>query len=512
MKPRLFLVIFLMLWSPTPGQAHVGSPDVFYDGMVGPWHAHITIRIPGVVPGRAEILVQVQSREPLSVAFTPLSSRVALSNAPPAEAAQPVRGETNLYTGELWLMTDGAYSIKIRISGPSGEGTVQIPVNSIATTQLPLPPFLGQILVAMALFLFCAGIAIVAAAAGESALPPGVLPGKAEIRKYWKAAVITSVVLVLALVGGKRWWNAEEKDFRSRLREGGWPDLAATVRVEGSQRILQLILGQKAFASYGPNATLQLASDHGKLLHLFLVGQPNHQTFAHIHPVRQGETTFEVALPPLPEGDYELFCDLTLESGVSSTATNSVHIPALPVTASAGAAVSLEPDPDDSWATNTAVAVRENSGDNTLCRLPGGTQVIWIAHPPLRTQQDAALQFQVRDQAGHPVRLEPYMGMMSHAAVLRSDGRVFAHLHPSGNYSMAAQVLFEGKMARETGGADHSMMDQSKVDDWCGPGAGGGSCNISLPYEFPTPGDYRVWVQIKTEGQIKTAIFDTTVK
>jgi hypothetical protein len=109
------------------------------------------------------------------------------------------------------------------------------------------------------------------------------------------------------------------------------------------------------------------------------------------------------------------------------------------------------------------------------------------------------------------------MGMMSHAAVLRSDGHVFAHLHPSGNYSMAAQMLFEGQMAKETGtansvgGVNHSMMDQSKVDEWCGPGAGGGSSSISLPYEFPTPGNYRVWVQVKTDGQIKTAIFDTTV-
>jgi hypothetical protein len=513
MKPRLLLLVFLTLWCPAPIQAHVGSPDIFYSGMVGPWLTRITIRMPGVVPGRAEILVQVQSREPLSVAFTPLSSRVALSNAPPAELAQPVRGETNLYTGELWLMTDGAYSINVRISGSAGEGAVQIPINSVATTQLPLPPFLGQILLGLGLFLFCAGIAIVAAAAGESALPPGVLPGKAEIRKYWKAATITGVVLVLALVGGMRLWNSEEKDFRSRLREGGWPDLAANVRVEGSQRILHLVLGQTAFASYGPKARIELATDHGKLLHLFLVGQPNHQAFAHIHPVRQGGTTFEVALPPLPEGDYELFCDLTLASGLSSTATNSVHLPAMPVgAAAAGVAVSLEPDPDDSWAINSAAPVRDNSGGETICSLPGGTQMVWETHPPLRAQQDAGLQFQVRDQSGQPVRLEPYMGMMSHAAVLRSDGRVFSHLHPTGNFSMAAQMVFEGKMAKETNPASgQGAVDHSTVDDWCGPGAGGGSSFISLPYEFPTPGDYRVWVQIKTDGQVKTAVFDTTV-
>jgi hypothetical protein len=513
MKPRFCLLVFLLLWSPSPGQAHVGSPDVFFDGMVGPWRARITIRMPGVVPGRAEILVQVQSREPVSVAFTPISSLTALSNAPPAELAQPIRGETNLYTGELWLMTSGAYSIHVRISGPSGDGAVQIPVNSIATSQLPLPPWLGQILLALGLLLFCGGMAIVAAAAGESVLAPGVLPGKTEARKYRMAAIITGVVLVVALVGGRKWWNAEEQDFRSRLREGGWPDLTSTIRLEGSHRILKLVLGHTALPSFGPDASLNLATDHGKLLHLFLVGQPNHQSFAHIHPVRLGNKTFEVALPPLAEGDYALFCDLTQDSGLSSTATNSVHLPAAPSSpAVAGAAISLEPDPDDSWAINPAVTVRENSIGDTLCRLPDGTQIIWKAHSPLQSQRDAALQFQVRDQAGQPVRLEPYMGMMSHAAVLRSDGHVFAHLHPSGNYSMAAQMLFEGKMAKETGAASSAVgTDHSIMDEWCGPVAGGGASIIALPYEFPTPGDYRVWVQIKTDGQIKTGIFDTTV-
>ena len=523
MKPRLLALVFLTVLCPTLAQAHVGSPDVFYDGLVGSWPTRITIRMPGVVPGRAEIIVQVQSKEPVAVTFVPISSKTAVSNAPPAELAQPIRGETNLYTGGLWLMTMGAYSIEVRIRGQSGEGAVQIPVNSVATTQLPLPPWLGGMLLALGLILFCGAMAIVAAAARESMLPPGVLPGKTERRKYWIAAIITGVVLALALVGGKKWWNASEKNFRSRLREGGWPDLAADIHVEGSQRILRLTLGKTVFAADGPKAYLALVPDHGKLLHLFLVGQPNHQAFGHIHPVRQGNTTFEVALPPLPEGDYKLFCDLTLESGLSSTATNSVHlppVPASPAVPGAAAPIYLEPDPDDSWAINSAVAVRENSGSDTICRLPGGTQVIWKAHPPLHAKQDAGLQFEVRDQVGQPADLQPYMGMMSHAAVLRSDDRVFAHLHPSGNYSMAAQMFFDAKMAKETGlsgsdgGMDHSMMmNHSKMSHTMPhPLAGDESSTISLPYEFPTPGDYRVWVQIKTDGQIMTAIFDTTVK
>jgi len=522
LKARVLLFFVLAVWAAAPSHAHVGSPDVFYEGKVGPWPARITIRMPAVVPGLAEIVAQVQSREPVSVTFTPLSSRVALSNAPPPEIAQPVRGETNLYTGELWLMTMGAYSIEVRVKGESGKGEVQIPVNSVAIAQLPLPPWLGEMLLVLGLVLFCGGMAIVASAAGESTLSPGVLPGETERRKYWTGALVTGVVLSLALVGGKKWWEVDEKDFRSRLRSGGWPELAADVRAEGSQRILRLVLGKTALGSGSPQQSLALAPDHGKLLHLFLVGLPNHQSFGHIHPVRRDESTFEVPLPRLPEGDYDLFCDLTLESGLSSTATNRIRIPASPGNSATPGGTYLEPDPDDSWAGDSTVAVRESPGGDTICRLPDGTQVSWKAHPALRAKQDAGLRFEIRNPAGQIADLQPYMGMMSHAAVLRADGRVFAHLHPSGNYSMAAQMFFDAKLASETGtatsdgamaaGMDHSKMDHAMMGHAPHQDPSEAQSRvISLPYEFPTPGEYRVWLQFKTDGRILTAIFDATV-
>ncbi len=515
MRRLLLLAVLLTLFCPWPAWAHVGSPDVFYDGMVGKWRVHIAIRMPGVVPGRAEIIAQVQSQEPVVVSFTPLASRNAVSNAPPAETAKLVPGETNIYTGDLWLMTIGAYSIDVRIHGASGDGAVQIPVNSVAIMQLPLPPWLGGLLLALGVILFCGGMAIVAAAAGESVLPVGAAPGKTERRKYWMAAAITGIVLALALLGGKKWWDADDRDFRARLRGGGWPDVAADVHMEGAQRILALTFGSTGNSSSGPNAYLGLSPDHGKLLHLFLVRQPGREAFGHIHPVRKGNRTFAVALPPLPEGDYELFCDLTLDSGLSSTATNRVHLPAMPATTNA--TNSLEPDADDSWAVESAAAVRADAGHDTICRLPDGTQIIWKAHPPPRVKQDAALRFEVLDQAGQPAQLEPYMGMTSHAAVLRSDGRVFDHLHPSGNYSMAAQMIFDAKIAKETGALppgmmkmpDGSIMDRSMM----GRASNGDETSlVSLPYEFPAPGNYRIWVQIKIAGKIMTGIFDTTVR
>jgi hypothetical protein len=512
MKRAMALLFLLALLFPERAGAHIGSPDIFFDGLVGPYPAHVTIRMPTVVPGRAEIIVQVRSAEAVEVAIAPVFSQTAISNTPPAEIAQAVPGETNLFQGELWLMTTGAYGIDVRVRGRSGDGAVQIPVDSVAIRQLPLPSWLGGVLLGLGLVLFCGGIAIVAAAAGESVLPPDVSPGTVSRRRYWIAAVTTTIILVLALIGGWKWWNSDEADFRSRLREGGWPNLATDIRINGAQRILGLTLGW--------DRPQELALDHGKLLHLFLVRQPNHDAFAHIHPVRTGDSTFDVALPPLPEGDYEVLCDLTLAgSGFSSTATNTVHIPVVP--AQPDGANPMKIDPDDSWAVDAAVAVPDNAKGDTICHLPGGDQVIWKAHPALRAQQDAGLRFEVRDEAGQPATLEPYMGMMSHAAVLRADGRVFSHLHPFGNYSMAAQMVFDAKLAREGGlealcgpggsaagaGADHSKMGHTTQPLF----AGDEPSVISLPYEFPTAGNYRLWVQVKTGGRVMTAIFDTTV-
>src|SRR4051812_44093984 len=101
---------------------HLGSPDVFSEGKVGPYAARITIRMPAVVPGRAAIEVQSLASAPLEVSFLPLYARTAVKNAPPAEQAARVFGSPGLYRGELWLMSVGAYGIEVRIRGAQGEG------------------------------------------------------------------------------------------------------------------------------------------------------------------------------------------------------------------------------------------------------------------------------------------------------------------------------------------------------------------------------------------------------
>jgi hypothetical protein len=507
MRRWLALLLACGALLPARVQAHLGSPDVFFDGTAGLYPVSVAIRVPGVVPGRARITVTVHSDVPVSVAIAPIAAETAISNTPPPEIAEAVPGQTNVFVGELWLMAHGAYGIDIRVHGPAGDGAVQVPVNSIATDMLPLPSWLGKALLALTGVLFLGGVSIIAAAASESLVPPGVSSGPSQRRRYWRGAAISSAVFSLALWGGWHWWNAEERGYREHLRAGGWPDLEAKVRTNGKHRMLDLYLGKSDWS----DGDFRLEPDHGKLLHLYLIRQPSRDVFAHLHPTRAGDThEYETPLPPLPEGDYEVLCDLTVAaSGTSSTATNTVHLPAAPAQATPEP---VQRDPDDSWAVD-ATAPPTQAGGEMVCNLGNGARMIWKAHPPLRANQDAGLHFEVRDDAGNLVALQPYMGMTSHAAILREDGRVFSHLHPSGNYSVAAQNIFNGKFGKEKGGATRGHG--SGVDPICGANGtilAASSAQINLPYEFPSAGNYRVWVQVKSEGKVRTAVFDAVVQ
>jgi hypothetical protein len=44
------------------------------------------------------------------------------------------------------------------------------------------------------------------------------------------------------------------------------------------------------------------------------------------------------------------------------------------------------------------------------------------------------------------------------------------------------------------------------------PASGTMSSEVSFPYGFPKPGDYRIFVQVKRAGKVETGVFDASVQ
>ncbi|HSK79106.1 MAG TPA: hypothetical protein VLQ45_21815 [Thermoanaerobaculia bacterium] len=493
MRRLLASALLLGILFPAPSRAHVGSPNVFFDGEAGPYPVRVIVRPPEVIPGVAEVTVRVKEGIAQQVTAQPIDWRAGAKGAPPPDAALPVPGGEGLWSASLWLMEASSYSVEVRVAGEAGEGRVLVPVAALPTRILTMERGMGWLLAGLGLFLFFGAVTLVGAAVRESTLPPGEAP---DARRRTRARIVTAVAGVLLLVllfGGKRWWDAVDAQAQAGLYKPF--TLETSARAEVGRTVLLLAIDDSRRRDWSA-----LMPDHGKLMHAFLIREPALDAFAHIHPVPAGEDAFEVTLPPLPAGTYRIYADIVHESGFPQTLVDTVDVPAAAGDAPAPGAP--EPDPDDSWRQGPPMTGLLSAGPKLSVLDGEGTVMLWH-QAPLEAGRETDLRFEVRSKDGHPIPLEPYMGMLSHAAITRDDGKVFVHLHPMGSINMAAQQAFETKIAPEaTPAMDHSAH---AIHQGHGPSV------VTFPYEFPEPGRYRIWVQVKSGGKVLTGVFDTEV-
>jgi hypothetical protein len=506
--PRLFFICLLL--AVFPAEAHIGSPNVFFEGKAGPYPVRIVIRPAEVIPGLAEISVRVESGAVERVTALPIKWNAGRKGAPPPDVAKLVRGETNLYNAELWFMEGGAQSVEVEVTGKSGTGRVTIPVDAVARRVLTMPKALGGILAGLGCVLFALLVSVFGAAARESVLEPGAKPTTRQ--RWWARGVMIggALLLLLLLWGGKRWWDAEAADYRNnRLYQP--MEASARVQPENGTRILHLEINDSRFARSAP-----LVPDHGKLMHMFLVREPGLDAFAHLHPVKRDRKTFETGLPNLPGGTYRLYADITYETGLSDTLTTTVDIPDGPAETNPG-----KLDADDSWRVGPAFNLAAQAARSAPQESRPGADctMAWLAPERIIVNQPMRLRFTIRAGDGQLAALEPYLGMPGHLALRRDDGSVFTHLHPGGSASMAAMQLSvlraDGKLPLKAAfGADDPLCQlpppTAAERAWLSGDAA--SESVSFPYAFPKPGAYRLWVQVKVKGEILTGVFDVKVE
>ena len=492
--------VLCVLFVCTPLYAHVGSPDVYYEGDAGPYHLFVTVRLPQVIPGVAEIQVRCASKDVQTIQVVPMRLTGPGSNLPPIpDVAQRSKDDPQFFVSSLWLMEFGALQVRIQAEGTKGKAELAVPVPAFARQSLPMNRSMRGLLAVSMLFLALTLVLIAGAIVRESSLAPGESPSRSNkvraIIVMAGAVVVSAVVLYL----GKAWWNVEAAHYEDDVNSLKPPK--AQITLQDGDRLVIRPQGRLAVPIVGADGQFarevkiaDVIPDHGHLMHLFLLG-PAMDRMWHLHPDRVEGGAFAEKLPTMPAGRYQVFADIVDKNGFPWTLVGEVDLLQISGAGPAG--------DDSAW---TGKGLKQPVSDTTVVQLADGGRMVWERSAgPLKTNVGASFKFRVEDKNGAPLHdLQPYMGMAAHAEIVCSDLSVFAHIHPAGSVSMAALDLAQAGLMSHPG-MDSSMAMQMASDRPLPP-------EFSFPYGFPHPGDYRIFVQIKRAGQVETAAFDAHVE
>jgi hypothetical protein len=471
---RTVMLLALIAVAPADGSAHVGSPDVFWEGRAGPYRLLVAVRTPPVIPGVATIEIRVLDGHPRVVKVVPLRvTGPGAKFAPVPDEARQSPDDPRFYTASLWMMAAGAWQVRVGLDGEEGRAQVAIPIEALATRTLTMHTSLKLALLPFALFLVAGFVAIVRAGAGQAQAAPGEAIDRGRARRARIAGAIAVAFVAFALGFGNWWWTAEADAYGRYI----YKPLQIDPKLEPDGTLL---LGVRDPGWIRSRVVGDFLPDHGHLMHLFLVRMPDLDRLLHLHPRQVKDDLFEHRLPQTDPGRYRLFADIVHATGLPETMVGEIDLPTLDGAAADGS--------DDSTASTAAPAriVREDNG-------------------PLRAKQPQLLAFRVEDENGQPAPdLELYMGMPGHAVVIKRDARVFAHVHPSGTAAMASLTLAAATLP----GAEKGSSDPHAAHAV----AAALPATVTFPYGFPEPGDYRIFVQVKQAGIVRTGVFDVSIE
>jgi len=191
---------------------------------------------------------------------------------------------------------------------------------------------------------------------------------------------------------------------------------------------------------------------HDKPLHVFIVSR-DLSYFAHVHP-EFGHGTWDVR-HDVPAGEYMVVADFVPIGGTPQTVQRAIVTPGY-----------------NPPAISRLVEPRPTGGVAVVA----GDVSVTMSADDLRAGKPATLTFAVSDSKSRtPVTdLEPYLAAPAHALLVSSDLTFAAHGHP--------------EAAATTGPA------------------------VSFEFLMPTPGLYKLWLQVQRRGRVLTLPFVVEVK
>ena len=293
-------------------------------------------------------------------------------------------------------------------------------------------------------------------------------------RRRARWAMVAALVLIAALgIAGKSWWDAEDNAFQRFI----YKPLGLDAAYDTASGRLLLELRKSGWLQKNDD----LIPDHNHLIHLYVVSVPKLDKVWHLHPDMVEPGKFVHAVPPMPSGLYRLFADIVHQTGFPETLTTEIRLPSVKGTPLTG---------DDSAGESYSAAIASKTV--SVFEFSDGHRMIWERpSAPLQPSQPEFFRFRLEDANGQPASdMELYMGMPGHAAFVKTDLTVFAHVHPSGTVPMAALSL-----AASDPHAGHAASAALPA-------------TVAFPFAFPKSGAYRIFVQVKRAGKVITGVFD----
>jgi len=503
----------MVLLSATAANAHVGSPDVYADGQAGPYRLSVVLRPPLVIPGVAEIEVRSETTgiDRISITPVPLTGEAAKHPPVPDTMERPSK-DPQFFTGHLWIMATGSWQIRFAVSGNKGTGMLSIPLPATAIATRKMGAGLGILLAALGIMLVLGLVGIVGAATREAELAPGGAFRETNRRRGYVAMTVTLAFLAATVAFGNHWWSASAAVYSNNVYKP--LEMNATLK-QGNVLDLKLVdpgwLQQRKLDDFIP--------DHNHLMHLYLIRWPAMDVVFHLHPEPVATGEFQLALPSMPIGDYHLYADVVHANGFPETLVSAVILPQISGRPLTGDDAEAEARPV-AWSGNSAepmprlgsiVASAVSRTHEERFSLPDGYTMVWQMPDVLVPKAPESFRFELLDPKGNaPADMSLYMGMLGRAAFVKTDGTVFAHIHPTGTMAMAAFMMANPKaeMAGTGNGAVKEMTNMPGMD----MGSGALPNTASFPYGFPSAGQYRIFVQMKHGSTVETGVFDAEVQ
>jgi hypothetical protein len=490
---RCLFVLLSLLGACLPAYAHVGSKDVFEEVAAGPYKLYVTIRPPTVIPGVAGVEVRAIGAPVQAVDITPMPMTGEASTHPPTpDKMKPSAVDKAFFTGSIWMMEAGSWQVRFVVTGDAGVRTVSIPVPASSLSILKMSKGLTLLLALLGILLVCGMAGIVGAAMGEAQLEPGLTPGPSLRRRGLVAMFVSLAVMLAILWGGDHWWNVEAAVYASGLYRP--PVVHATLQ----GNVLDIkVQSAKAGEVFITRLNNDFILDHGKVMHLYVVREPQLDAVYHLHPDFVGSGDFRLKLPNMPPGQYKLYGDVVHQNGFPETLVATITIPP-----------GMQGRPLAADDATGAPAPLSSGLLGATYKLPDGYTMVWDKPASLTVNTAYAFHFELLAPDGKPAaHMRTYLGMAGHAAFLKTDGTVFAHVHPEGSAAMAAMML-----ANNQGSTPVSEMSGMAMGGGAMPDADLTSNAVEFPYGFPSPGRYRIFVQMKHDSTVETGTFDALVK